>query len=211
MQKEEKRRQVRSDKKRDVKPTVPIELYECIHRISYLTAQPIKTVGEELCKKGLKSQQVIEHLSNHFRRDFWATPSLLYRGDSYIEKVKLQGKIKRRITIRFMQCDHDRLAALAYAMDQTVSSATTLLLHATVKNVQIVDQFITRHIEHQLDSNKRKELRKILKFININNPYEEEISLGMLLNYLINEVVHGAESVRTAIDKWVERNNTNTH
>lgn len=199
----EKKRKTRSDKKRDVKPTIPVELYECIDRISYLTTRPVKDVGEELCKAGLANKEVIEYLSTYFRRDFWATRHTLYRGNPNNEIKKLSGAVKRRITIRFQQPTHDRLAALAYSLDQTVSSATALLLHATVKNAEIVNEFIAKNIEKQLEPNKRKELKKIIKFINNNNPYEEEFTLSVLVNLLVDEVMNGAQTVKETISNWI--------
>lgn len=200
-------RQTRSDKKRDVKPTIPIELYECIHRISYLSTRPIKNVVEEICIEGLKSKQVMDYLSTYFRRDFWATPQLLFRGSPYIEKAKLPG-LKRRISTRFCQHEHDRLAALAYSLDHTVSYAAALLLHATVKNAEIIDMYITNNIEYQLSPSKKNEFKKILRFINKNNPYEEEISISILVNYLVDEVVNGTESVKEALSTWIDNKKT---
>ncbi|MDV2888137.1 hypothetical protein RYX45_23525, partial [Alkalihalophilus pseudofirmus] len=63
-------RKTRSDKKRDVKPTVSSNLRDCIYRLSYITQTPVKDVVEILCEKGLKSRKVVEYLSQYFRRDF---------------------------------------------------------------------------------------------------------------------------------------------
>ncbi|MGG6449174.1 hypothetical protein [Pseudobacillus badius] len=210
MKEVQKKRQTRSDKKRDIKPTIPVPLYETIHRISYLTARPIKEVVDDLCVIGLSHKQVLEHLSAFFRRDFWATPTLLYRGDQYIDKAYLPGE-KRRISTRVIQRDHDRLAALAYAMDHTISYATALLLHATVKNSSIIDGYIVKYTENQLEPSKRKELQKILQFINENNPYDEEVTLSILINYLIDEVVNGTETVKEALGSWIDKKKQKTN
>ena len=89
------------------------------------------------------------------------------------------------------------------SLDQTVSSATALLLHATVKNAEIVNEFIAKNIEKQLEPNKRKELKKIIKFINNNNPYEEEFTLSVLVNLLVDEVMNGAQTVKETISNWM--------
>ncbi|MCJ7992628.1 hypothetical protein MUB15_31250, partial [Priestia sp. OVS21] len=67
---EEKQRKVRCDKKRDVKPTIPIHLKECIYRLSYITNTPVKDVTESICISGLKSPKVMDYLSHYFRRGF---------------------------------------------------------------------------------------------------------------------------------------------
>ncbi|WP_245579618.1 hypothetical protein [Alteribacter aurantiacus] len=89
MSTEEKTRKVRSDKKRDVKPTIPFQLRECIYRLSYITNRPVKDVAEAICLYGLASKKVMEHLSKNFRRDFMGE-STLYVGD--LENLSLQGQ-----------------------------------------------------------------------------------------------------------------------
>ena len=66
---ETKKRKVRSDKKRDVKPTISSNLKHCIYRLSYITSTPVKDVAETLCEKGLRSRKVMDYLSTYFRRD----------------------------------------------------------------------------------------------------------------------------------------------
>ncbi|MDA6082696.1 hypothetical protein OSJ97_24410, partial [Escherichia coli] len=61
-----KDRKTRSDKKRDVKPTISIDLKNCIYRLSYITNTPVKDVIETICEKGLQSRKVMEYLSEYF-------------------------------------------------------------------------------------------------------------------------------------------------
>lgn len=67
---EEKQRKVRCDKKRDVKPTIPIHLKECIYRLSYIVNTPVKDVTESICTSGITSQKVMNYLSNYLRKGF---------------------------------------------------------------------------------------------------------------------------------------------
>lgn len=147
MKKEETRtktRKVRCDKKRDVKPTIPLEMYHCISRPSYVTNRPIKDVAEDLCNYRLSSKAVIEKLSLYFRRDYLVSEHIFYLGDltRQTHRIVKRGGIKKRVTIRFQQTMHDNLADLAYALDLTVSSATMVLLEMSIKQTDIVKTYI---------------------------------------------------------------------
>ena len=63
------RRKVRSDKKVDVKPTLNIELKDAVYRLSYVTRQPVKNVGEELCVLAFHTNEIIIRLVPYFQRD----------------------------------------------------------------------------------------------------------------------------------------------
>ncbi|MCM3176307.1 hypothetical protein [Cytobacillus horneckiae] len=54
---EEKKRKTRSDKKKDIKPTINIKLHECINRLSYITNTPVKDVGVHICMAELESKK----------------------------------------------------------------------------------------------------------------------------------------------------------
>src|SRR5690625_2703078 len=176
---EVRERKKRSDAKRDIKPTIPVQLYECISRLSYITNTPIKDVGVIICKRGLYSTLVIEHLANYFRRDYWASNNTMFIGDSERSTYVFEKGIpKQRITMRFTQSDHDKLARLAYSLDLTISSAVALLLKISVKNTDIVNAFISKQARNKLDPNRMKQLREVVKFINKNNPRSEERRVG---------------------------------
>ncbi|GLO68398.1 MULTISPECIES: hypothetical protein [Oceanobacillus] len=207
MKVQERERKERSDKKRDVKPTIPNQLYECISRISYVTSTPIKDVGEVICKKGLYSTVVTENLSQHFIRDYWANSNVLYAGDNNRERYTLpKGVQKRRITMRFLQKDHDKLVRLSYSLDSTTSAATALLLDASITNTDIVNAYISNHVKKELDSKRLKQLREILAFINKNNPYQENITLGAFISMLVDEVKENAFTMTESIKRWLDKN-----
>lgn len=205
MKNEGRERKVRSDKKRDVKPTIPVQLYECVNRLSYVTNTPIKNVGELICKKGLYSTFVMEHLSDHFRRDYWTNNNTMYIGNlDHSPYSAPKGIPKQRMTMRFTQRDHDKLARLAYSLDLTVSSATGLLLDASVKNTDIVNAFISSYVKKELDPNRMKQLREVLKFINQNNPYKKEITLGAFISMLMEEVKDTTFTATESIKRWLD-------
>src|SRR5699024_3276034 len=165
MKKEIRERKVRSDKKREIRPTIPVELYECIARLSYIIDMPIKDVGMLICKKGLYTTTVVECLSNHFRRDYWADNNVMYTGNVECSRYVFPKEIsKRRITMKFYQSDHDKVARLAYSLDLTVSSATTLLLETSIKHTGVIDALVSRQARKKLDSKRMKQLREVVKF-----------------------------------------------
>ena len=83
---EKKNRKTRSDKKRDLKPIVSLELYESMARLAYITCLPMKDIGEKICRAGLNSEKVISLLSAQFRRDYLMNETTLYPGTPNIEK-----------------------------------------------------------------------------------------------------------------------------
>ena len=202
MEIEKKVRKTRSDKKRDVKPTVPILLKECVEKLSYITRIPIKQICEEICESGLHNKIVIEHLSQYFRRNYLFKNNV-FMGD--LEKMSLQSEriegIKERITIRFKQGSYEEINNLAYALDVTPTKATALLLDATIRNSDYINSFLQRNIVEKLDTSRQKELKAVLKFINKNNPYDKEITISALVAYYFDEIKTGLLSFPDFIER----------
>lgn len=203
---ESRKRKVRSDKKRDVKPTIPISLYECISRISYVTNTPIKDVGEIICENGLYSKKVFDYLSTKFRRNYRFN-NTVYIGNLYQEnerRVKYSG-IKKRITMRFSQKIYEQIADLAYSLDVTISSATAILLDASIKNTDIINEYVYQYIDEQLDPNRKKQLKMVFEFIRKENPYEEDISISELISYLFDEFMDGTRNLKKVLETWLDK------
>ncbi|QAS54754.1 hypothetical protein [Halobacillus litoralis] len=203
---EKKKRKKRSDKKVDCKPTIPVNLKECIYRISYITKTPVKDVAEEICHTGLESKIVMENLSKFFRRDF-QVGNTFFMGD--LERISLQRARSKdqteRITIRFNQNTYERICALGYALDVTPSKATALLLEASVKTTRFIDRFTKEYLKENMDSGRLRELRKVIKYLNANNPYEEEISWGALLSYLFEELKPNKNNLTSSVNGWLKK------
>lgn len=66
----EKVRKIHSNKKRDVKPTVDIELKDCLSRICYITSTPIKDVAAWMIENSLISRKMMDNLSRHLKSPF---------------------------------------------------------------------------------------------------------------------------------------------
>lgn len=204
--KESKKRKTRSDKKRDIKPTVSINLKNCIYRLSYITNTPVKDITETLCIKGIRSRKVIDYLSQYFRRsyDFRST---VYIGDLERESLqrKFQSSKNERITTRFTTDFYEEIVQLANALDVTPSKATALLLDASIRNTNLLDAFVKMHLHDHLDKNRMKELKQVLKYVNCNNPYNEQISWFSLFSFIIDEVKESTSNAKDTIVKWLER------
>lgn len=201
-----RKRKVRSDKKKELKPTINYRLHDCVYRLSYITNTPVKDVGVEICKSGLSSRKVIELLSKKFRRNY-KFKQTVYIGDLEREsnRVKTLEGLKKRITLRFDQNDSEQICELAYALDVTPTTAAAILLDAAVKNTDIVNVYLKQYVEETLDEARMRELKEVLKFINKNNPYDEEISLTMLISYLFDEFMDSTMNFKKVITNWLDK------
>lgn len=201
------KRKQRSDKKRQSAPTISIVLKDTIHRLSYITDTPVKDVAEAICVSGLTSRKVIEHLSQHFRRDL-RLGQTVYIGD--IGRPSMQHKVAagktERISIRFQAHDFEHIATLAFALDVTPSRATALLLDAAIRNSEFLNDYVREYLARELDERRMIELKRVMKYLRKNNPYESDLTWTHLLTYIYDEVKDGAQSmadgVGTFITKW---------
>lgn len=201
-----KERKARSDKKRDVKPTISIELKNCIYRLSYITNTPVKDVVQIICEKGLQSRKVIEYLSQYFRREFQYI-NTVYMGDPGRESMqrKCQSGKNERITTRFNQGVYESINSLSNALDVTPSKTTALLLDASVRNTNLLNAFVKTYLQGNIDKTRMKELKQVLQYINKNNPYNEDISWFTLLSMIYEEVKDNTANVREAIHNWMDK------
>lgn len=156
-------KKIRSDKKLDVKPFVPIDLYDCIERLSYIIRKPIKDVGELLCIYGIKSDFVLDSLSSYFVRDFspgGANTVYVAQSSSGTRRIKIAG-YKKRVSIRFKQSTYNQLYTLSYVAGLTVSSTVSLLLIHAFRDLTLLNNIIEP--VGTLDENRINERRYILK------------------------------------------------
>jgi hypothetical protein len=179
-------RKVRSDKKKDVKPTVPVHLFDCVSDLSYIINRPIKDIVEFICMEGIRSQKVIEHLSPNFRRDYQFN-NTHYIGDSELNNLRhiiRKEKSKKRISTRLTRDFYESVIDLAHVLDLTPTSATGILLEASIKDVTIIDKLISPYTSY-LDENRKRVLKSVIKYIRKNNPYAQSISFVETVRYLL--------------------------
>ena len=197
-------RKVRNDKKWSVQPTVSKELKECIYRLSYITDEHVKDVIAEICHHGIGKKKINSYLSQNFIRTVRIDNSL-YLGD--INRVPVNKRTARgstnRISTRLDGDLHDTLKVLAYALDCSTARACALLLHATIQDIEFMDDFVWKYLKQHVTDDRMKELKKVLKFINENNPYSEEITWGSFLSFLIDEIKESAEKINETVETFV--------
>lgn len=199
------KRKVRSDKKRDVKPTISEHLRETVYRISYITSTPVKDVAETICNHGITSSKVMGNLSGNFRRTV-RLRNTVYIGSldmPSIQRMKPVGKTQR-ISIRFKREDFENIGTLAFALDVTPSRAAALLLDASIRDGDFINYYIRDYLKTQLNEQRMNELRKVLKYINKKNPYEEEVSWGLLLTYIVDEVKEAGVTISDTVSKFIK-------
>lgn len=202
-----KKRKTRSDKKRDIKPTISIELKNCIYRLSYITDTPVKDVTEIICLKGLQNKGVIEYLSQYFRRDYQFR-NTLFIGSLENESLqrKYQSSKNERITTRFTQEMYEEIFQLSVALDVTPSKATAILLDASIRNTNLLDAYVKTYLNKHIDKNRMKELKQVLKYINHNNPYNEELSWFTLASLIFDEIKENTTNIKDKIYSWMDKN-----
>lgn len=156
-------RNVRSDKKVDVKPTLNIELKDAVYRLSYVACQPVKNVGEELCILAFHSNDVIIRLAHYFQRNIKIGKTLyMGRADNKQMIKRLPGH-NEKITIRFKQYDFNSIYDLAYAIGVTPSRMVAVLIEFAMSSKVIVNDYVNKYVEGTMTDGQLRELETIKK------------------------------------------------
>lgn len=202
----DKIRKVRSDKKRDVKPTVSVELKNCVYRLSYITNTPVKDVVEIICEKGLESRKVLEYLSHYFRRDYQFVNTIFIGdpGRESLQKKSQSGK-NERITTRFNQDTYEKIKYLSGALDVTPTKATALLLEASIRNTELLNSYMRTFLRGTLDKMRMKELKQVQSFVKKSNPYSKETSWFDLIDTIVEDVKDNTVNIKESITTWLDR------
>jgi hypothetical protein len=197
-------RKTRSDKKRDVRPTLTPALNECIHDLSYVLNRPLKDIGEWFVIGAISSRSAIESLSMYFTREYHFN-NTIFCGSLEAPNVHKRNKIpKTRITLRLKGPDHEKVSALAYSMDCSVSMATTLLLDAGIRDQALFNRIVDTEIVRMLDPERLNRLRMIQRYINRSN--DSRISLFSLVSYVVHEVVDTTKTMSEKVSDWIDDN-----
>ena len=126
-----RQRKVRSDKKRDIKPTISLELKDSIYRLAFITRTPVKDVCELLVKNALfENEEIIKDLSRNFRRDIRIN-NTLYVGHLKNERIaKIEDGETERISFRLTNDDYEIIYAYKQNSVTTASPGElTLMLY----------------------------------------------------------------------------------
>jgi len=194
----------RLDKKRDVKPTLKLDLKDVIYRLSHITYTPVKDVCPTLCMMVIKDRQTIENLSQYFKRDL-LFDNTMFRG--HVSNETIQKRINvpgERVTIRFSQSEYSAIALLAFALDCTVSRATAILLEISMSQILFVNEYVKEYLRHELSESQLREFKEILRYVNSNGVSHH--SWFSLLAHVVDEVGSPVNRIKEAISSFIDLN-----
>lgn len=205
-QRKKEGRKERSDKKVHIQPTISVKLKAEIERLARILDQPIKRVGELLFIAGINERDVIERFAPYFQKDALVFENSYYRGrpENRIIDYKTTGPTDR-ISIRFDKDGYYDVDLFADMLDVSHSKVVALFLDASIRHAAIIEYLLQHHNKrYHFDEVTSDELRKLMKFVNRNNPYKTA------WNDALVEVVHGAKMKiknlsRKATEKSVDR------
>lgn len=154
--KREGERKTRSDKKVDVKPTMTLELKNNLYTFSRLCNEPVKDVAEKLVMDAATSKVVIDDICRWFRRDYRYGNTVVV-GNANRPKLKMiYNDVTSKVTIRFKREDYDLICNLAHALDLTPTSTAGLLIRVSLKNIDFMQQYCTKHLMELSGERKKK-------------------------------------------------------
>ena len=199
------KRKVRSDKKRDIKPTIDTRLKETIFRLAFITDTPAKDVAEQICLNALRNKKVLDQLSKNFKRTI-QLDNTIYMGD--INRIGVSKQLTsstERMTIRFKQASHGNIATLAYALDSSLSRACALLLELGIRDFDFVNEFVKTYIVKNVDEERVNELKRIMNYVNVNENDEVTHSWSVLLLFIIEETKETFENIQDRVSEFIQR------
>jgi len=194
-------RKERSDKKRDVKPVISIELKDAIYRLAYITQTPIKDVAERMINHAITEREIIDNLSQSFRRDVRIN-NTLHHGHIQNRRISKREEGEReRITLRLTQRTYEVVAVLAYALDVSASRVCALLLDESMHDFRFVNGYVNRYLSGKLSESQMRELRDILRYV---NEYEDDqMTLASLLSSIVDEVSAPVTRMKDAVSEFI--------
>lgn len=192
----------RSDKKRDVKPTIKLDLKDAIYRLSSITYTPVKDVCPSLCMLVINDRRSIGSLSQYFKRDL-LFDTTLFRGHVTNKTIvkRLDG-YGERVTMRFSHSEYSKIALLAFALDCTLSRATAILLEISMSEARFVNEYIKEFLRHELSESQMREFKEILRYINKHG--ESHHSWASLLAHVVDEVGTPVSRIKEAVSDFID-------
>ena len=153
---DKKERKTRSDKKRDIKPTISIEVKDHIYRLSYIMTIPVKDVCVMMIEHAIQDETIINRISKNFQRGIWFNETL-FHGSSYNPPVtKFEYGQTDRIHFRTKKELHDKISALSYSLDCSLSRVCAILLYESLIDRNFINNCVA---DCALDASRTRELR----------------------------------------------------
>ena len=198
-------RKRRSDKKRDVKPTIDVNLKDAIYRLSFVTRTPVKEVCEELCLYSINNRKTRDNISNYIRRDI-RLDNTFFNGNREREELPINTKGEtERISLRLTSEVHEMVNVLAYGLDCTVSKACALLLHEGMNDFEFVNHYVRKYLEDSLDEHTLREVEKIVSYVEKENG-ESKDSWAAVLSAMVDEVKKPVITAKEVVGEFLISN-----
>lgn len=184
----ERKRKTRSDKKKDVKPTISIQLKDSVYRLSFITKKPVKDVCEELVLNSLYgNKEILKELSRYFKRTIQFN-NTVFRGSLENKTIyDVTGEENERISFRVTQSVHDFLYDLSYVLACSISKVGAILIYESITDGPFIESYLQGYL-NSLDPSRKKELKQLIKYIK--TEIGEGYNLADLLSYLIEEPIN---------------------
>ncbi|MEK5061052.1 hypothetical protein BK126_26415 [Paenibacillus sp. FSL H7-0326] len=177
-------RKVRSDKKRAVASPLSMSDYDEISRISYILDMPMKTVAEFLCIEAFNSSDIIDNIQHYFRRDLQWENRYIF-GVKERKAFKPRIAVKKRLYMRFLAADHDKVSSLAFALDSSIQMASSLLLGTMIRRKDILFKNLARLVEYRLSDRDREKVKSVATYLTLDS--QENITVPMVIAYIIEK------------------------
>ena len=194
-------RKQRSDKKRDVKPTVNFEVKDAIYRLAYLTKTTVKDTCEQMIKFAMNDVESIDNLSQHFRRAIRINQTFHNGKPSNIPIDKRLQDGGERMTTRLTEYDFEILNAYAYALDVRPARAAAVLIDIAIRDYRFVNNYVMRYLHGEISKEDAKELREILRYMN--RVTGEHHTMASLLGAIVDEVSSPIIRIKDAVNEFV--------
>lgn len=188
--KNKRKRKVRTDKKREVRPTISIKLKEQIERLGFILDMPIKDLGVTLFDEGIRNKDVIELLSVYLTEEacLEVDGTLYYGHTEYEIPTHFEGESTDRISLRFPQRNYSDVQLLSRLMDVTPSRAVAVMIDSAIRHIDIIELLLQNHNKRMsLGEEVEKELKNLVRYINRDNPYRRSWN-KLLLDFMTVDV-----------------------
>lgn len=194
-------RATRSDKKREIKPTLPITLKDGIYRLAFITRKPIKDLCEEIIIYTLNSAEIREIIAPYIRRDITLGNVFLHGNDERQElRLNEHGEETERLSLRLTKDIYSLVAVLSYGLDVTVSKTTALLLREGMKDYEFVERYVRSYLLNSVDEYHLREVEKVLRSVS------KDESLASLLSAIVDEVKRPIVNAKQMIGEFLINN-----
>lgn len=195
---------MRSDKKKDVKPTIRIELKDAIYRLAFITKTPVKDVCESMINFAVSDSSIINILAPYFIRDIRMNNSILKGHLDNPRYEKFESGNCERITLRLTQGSHNNVTILAYATDLNPSRVCAILLNTCMHDFRFLNYYTSQYLQNELSYNQMVELKEMLRYITKN--VNVEASMASLLSMIVNEVTPPTREIKDAVNDFILHN-----